>query len=66
MKTCRVHGDMSSDSVSDQYPTIQICDDCLEECEQEYIMEIRNFDPMYGDSCDSCSKTKAQEEAEQN
>lgn len=30
MKTCVVWGDMLSDSVSDQYPSVAMCDACAE------------------------------------
>lgn len=66
MKTCVVFGDLSSDSATDQYPTIQICDDCLENYDSEYIQNTVDFNPMYGDSCEFCPKTKKEEEQEQS
>lgn len=30
MKTCTVFGDLSSDRASENYPTVQICDECLD------------------------------------
>ena len=30
MKNCTVQGDMTADSAGDQYPTIPLCDDCIE------------------------------------
>lgn len=31
MKTCTVFGDMQSDSAAEQYPTVTLCNDCVEQ-----------------------------------
>lgn len=31
MKRAVIYGDLSSDSTSDQYPTVTLCDDCIAE-----------------------------------
>lgn len=65
MRTCVVIRDMSSDSASEQYPTIQICNDCLANDDREYILNTVDFDPMYGNSCAVCNKTIEEEQQEQ-
>ncbi|MFN6561583.1 MAG: hypothetical protein RMY28_017545 [Nostoc sp. ChiSLP01] len=65
MRTCVVIGDMSSDSASEQYPTIQICNDCMADYDSEDILNSVDFDPMYGNSCTVCHKTIEEEQQEQ-
>lgn len=31
MKKCVVYGDLMSDRAAEQYPTITLCDDCIED-----------------------------------
>jgi len=66
MKTCTVYGDMQSDSAADQYPTVPLCDDCVEQDsnakENSQIVSEQDYDESYGDTCEWCGTT-ADEEA---
>lgn len=66
MKTCTVYGDMQSDSAADQYPTVPLCDDCVEQDskakENAQIVTEQAYDESYGDTCEWCGTT-AEEEA---
>lgn len=65
MKTCTVFGDMQSDSTAEQYPTVTLCNDCVEEDAQAkencQIVSVGDYDESFGDSCEWCG-TKAEEE----
>jgi hypothetical protein len=67
MKTCMISGDLSSDSAAEQYPTINLCDDCVAEDakreDNQHIFQEERYDPDYGDTCDWCGRT-TEEEAE--
>lgn len=66
MKTCVVLGDLSSDLSSENYPTVPVCDDCFAECsDSESIISSDDFDPVFGNSCHYCGKSKEEEENEQ-
>jgi hypothetical protein len=58
LKTCIIRGDMESDRADEQYPTVQICDECIEQDRQSgdesVIIQILNFNPSYGTTCYFC------------
>lgn len=49
---------MGSDRADEQYPTVQICDECIEQDRQSgdesVIIQILNFDPSNGTTCYFC------------
>lgn len=65
MKTCVIYGDLSSDSAADNYPTVQICDECVEadakKQEDAQIVSAGKYDASFGDSCEFCDKTNEEE-----
>ena len=65
MKTCVIYGDMSADSAADQYPTVNLCDDCVtadaSQGENHQIVSKEGYDPDLGD-CEWCGTT-AEDEA---
>lgn len=67
MRTCTIYGDMQSDSAAEQYPTVTLCDSCVAEDKKagpdSQILNEENYDPAYGDTCDWCSTTAAEEAA---
>ena len=66
MKSCQIWGNMVADHVSDQYPTVVVCDECAKNHssgEDAEILFISEYDPDYGDECHFCSITP-EEEAE--
>lgn len=66
MKICTIMGDLSSDSTSENYPRVPVCDQCIDECDDdETIIHIENYRKIFGDSCYFCDKTKLEEEREQ-
>lgn len=64
MRIYQVWGNLSSESLSEQYPTVPICDECIENDEVEVVHYHSDYDPRYGDFCDCCGKTKEQEDQE--
>lgn len=68
MKACMVWGDMSADRASDQYPTVNVCDECIAadaESEDPQIVSIDgNFDEAYGEECHFCDKSIDDEKEE--
>lgn len=66
MKKCVVYGDMQADSAADQYPTVNLCDDCVEEDqkagENARIVTVEGAgDPDLGDSCEWCGAEASEE-----
>ncbi|YAG10906.1 hypothetical protein NSTC745_00149 [Nostoc sp. DSM 114161] len=64
MRTCVFIRYISSDSESEQYPTIQICNDPLANYDKEYILNTVDFDRMYSNSCTACNKAIKEEQQE--
>jgi hypothetical protein len=68
MKTCTIYGDLSSDSAADNYPTVQICDECVEaddkRQEDAQIVSSGEYDPSFGESCEFCDKMYEEERQE--
>lgn len=65
MKTCTINGDMSSDRTNENYPIVQVCDECCKTDEKlkedQKIISIGKYDPSFGDSCELCDKTYEEE-----
>ncbi|GAB1614861.1 hypothetical protein PSN_0583 [Pseudomonas sp. NGC7] len=65
MKTCIVFGDMQSDSTSEQYPTVILCNDCIERDaqadEDRQIVCQGAYDEHFGDSCAWCGASIEEE-----
>lgn len=65
MKTCVIMGDMSSDRTADNYPTVVLCDSCAEDEEAKeensLLVSVGDYDPDFGDTCEFCDKTVADE-----
>lgn len=68
MKSCVIYGDMSSDEVDDNYPTVTVCDACVEKDakagEDGVIVNLAPYDPRLGTECEFCGKTADKEAAE--
>ncbi|MDZ3993860.1 hypothetical protein PspTeo4_29136 [Pseudomonas sp. Teo4] len=68
MKTCTVFGDMQSDSTSEQYPTINLCNDCIERDaqagEEHQIVCQGAYDVYFGCRCEWCGVSLEEEEEE--
>jgi hypothetical protein len=68
MKSCTVWGDMSADSAADQYPTVNVCDECVEadaQSEEPQIVTVEGgFDSAYGDEGHFCDKSIEEENEE--
>lgn len=68
MKTCTIMGDMSSERSSENYPTVPVCDDCVQANEDakedSQIVSVGDYDDTLGDKCEFCDKTLAEEKAE--
>lgn len=68
MKSCVVWGDMGADSAADQYPTVNVCNDCVaaiagtEDC--QIVTVEGGYDDSLGDECHFCSKSKEDEDDE--
>ena len=66
MKTCTIFGDMQSESTVDQYPTVTLCNDCVEQDslskEDSQIVTLGDYDESYGDSCEWCGVTAEEED----
>ncbi|SBW80305.1 hypothetical protein PVE_R1G2420 [Pseudomonas veronii 1YdBTEX2] len=58
MKTCVIYGDMSADSAADQYPTVNLCNDCVAtddaQGENHQIVIKQAYDHNMGDTCEWC------------
>jgi hypothetical protein len=58
LKNCMIRGDMESDSADEQYPTVSVCDECIEQDKQSgdesVIIQILNSDLPYETSCYFC------------
>ena len=65
MKTCRIWGDLTSDRVDEQYPVVNLCDECYEKLKdvEECILCEEEFNPDYG-SCYKCGKSYEEEQKE--
>ncbi len=65
MKTCVIFGDLSSDSASENYSTVSICDDCVDEDKKakddSQIVSMGAYNPNFGDTCEFCGKTYEEE-----
>ncbi|MBM2884892.1 hypothetical protein JFK97_10885 [Chromobacterium phragmitis] len=65
MKLCTVWGEMSSDSAADQYPTVNVCDDCFKaddgDEDSQIVSHEGKYDPAYGEECHFCGKTEEEE-----
>lgn len=70
VKTCTIYGDLTSDRAGDNYPTVQVCDDCVEDDEKlqedSQIVIADEYDPNLGDTCAFCEKTYKEELQEQH
>lgn len=69
MKTCTVFGDMQSDRAAEQYPTVILCNDCVEQDAQDdedhQIVSQGAYDESFGDTCEWCGTTVEEEGAPQ-
>lgn len=69
MKICVVWGDLSSEMSSENYPTVPVCDACFKEqggeTGEDFVFVDDDFNPIYGNSCYYCGKTKQEEEEEE-
>lgn len=60
MKSCVIWGDMSSDSASENYPTVAVCDACATEYSkpdedgESAILQVGSYDASDGDECYFC------------
>lgn len=71
MKTCTVYGDMQADRASEQYPVVNLCDECHAQelaaekanGESNLVSTDSTYDPDLGE-CSSCGKTEEEEKLE--
>ncbi len=67
MKTCTIFGNMQSDSAAEQYPTVTLCNDCVERDarakEDRKIVSQGAYDGSFGESCEWCGTTAEEEGA---
>ncbi|WP_080965548.1 hypothetical protein [Chromobacterium subtsugae] len=66
MKLCAVWGDMSADSTADQYPTVNVCDDCFEADDgrgenSQILTNEGSYNFAFGEECHFCGKTEKEE-----
>ena len=65
MKTCTIYGNMSSERTSDNYPLVQVCNECIKlndaRKENSKIVSENGYDSGFGDTCEFCGKTLEQE-----
>ncbi|MCD5977039.1 hypothetical protein [Pseudomonas quasicaspiana] len=65
MKTCMISGDLFSDSAAEQYPTVNLCDECVADDAkregEQHIFEQGEYQPDYGETCEWCGKTDEEE-----
>ncbi|ENU80122.1 hypothetical protein F975_01875 [Acinetobacter sp. ANC 3789] len=65
MKTCTILGDMSSDRASEQYPEVNVCDECIQRYKNSedspIVNEIGDYDSDYGEECALCEKHISEE-----
>lgn len=57
MKTCTIFGDLSSEKASEQYPMVQVCDQCFKKHsnkEDAQIVHENPYDSSLGDTCHFC------------
>jgi len=71
MKSCQVWGSMSADRIDDIYPTVSVCNECVEsimsESEQEKIVSILSDEAFTEyDECHFCGKSQDEEFEEMN
>ena len=55
--SCQIWGDMSSDRASEQYPTVNVCEDCYKLYsgeEDSPIITTESTELCYGDECHFC------------
>ena len=68
MQDCTIWGDLSSDKTSENYPQVQICDDCVAKYEDEEdspIVQVGGPNDDKDTICEICEKTR-EEELEEN
>lgn len=67
MKIYMVHDISDGELDSDVYPTVPVCDSCIEELKgtEKLVGFHSNYDEMYGDRCYFCYKGYKQELEEQ-
>ena len=64
MQDCTIWGDMSSDKSSENYPEVQICDECVSKWDGEEDSPIVHVNGPNDDKdtiCHLCEKTRADE-----
>lgn len=65
MKTCKIYGRLGSDRTDEQYPTVNLCDECVsgEQSlgENSKIINIDEYDSAYGETCEFCQITVEEE-----
>ncbi len=60
MKSCVIGGNLASDKIQEQYPTVNYCEDCFEllSCDDEntesFIVHETAFDICHGKTCENC------------
>ena len=68
MKSCTIIGDLSSDKSSENYPTVPVCDECVQENEDagenSGIVSAESYNSIFGDKCEFCGKTVEEENTE--
>ena len=66
MKIYVVHDTSGGERDSDVYPTVPVCDSCIEELKdtESLVSFHSNYSPTYGDSCHFCGKTVEEENRE--
>lgn len=68
MKVCMVWGNMNSDRTDEQYPNVNICDECISLYsvgeDHKIISILEDYNSDYGNECYFCEKTYDEEKEE--
>jgi hypothetical protein len=70
MRICEVYGNLTSEKSSENYPTDLYCTDCFLEMDpynedpekESKLVNHRNDDGSFGDTCSNCGKTKSEDD----
>lgn len=65
MKSCQIWGDLSADKIDDQYPTVTVCEACVEPNRAgenaAIVAVVGGYDQANGEECHFCGITEEEE-----
>ena len=60
MKNCTIYGEISSEAAREDYPTVTVCEDCIEDSqmqEDSLIIFVHNStEELIDEQCEFCGK----------